>query len=251
MTERVRDYSFMLRPKWLAGHVIVVVAIVIFVLMSFWQLRRLQDRQDFNSLLVSRANEQARELDDVLADYGPSHDELELRVVLAVGTYQPAEEIILLSKSYNGLSGHHVLTPLYVDDERAVIVDRGWVPIDMDQPGMEVFAPPASPVDVTGVLRKTEVRGSFGPVDPAQGVLGTISRVDLDRIDQQVDAELVPVYIQLNAQNPSQEAGLPAIVALPEPSEGPHRAYAVQWFLFAGVTAVGYPILLRRTAESR
>ena len=36
----------------------------------------------------------------------------------------------------------------------------------------------------------------------------------------------------------------PALVPLPEPSEGPHRGYAVQWFLFAAVTVVGYPVLL-------
>ena len=250
MTQSGRDYSFVRRPKWVIGHVIVIVAVTVFILMGFWQMRRLQDRQDFNSLLVSRTSEQARPIEDVLAAFGPLQDELELRSVVVSGTYEPEEEIILLARSYNGLSGHHVLTPLYFSGERAVIVDRGWVPIDMDDPGLEVFAPPVGMVEISGVLRKTEVRGSFGPVDAPEGVLASTARVDLARIDQQVAADLVPVYIQLQAQNPDQGAELPAIVALPEPSEGPHRGYAVQWFLFAAVTVVGYPILLRRTAES-
>jgi surfeit locus 1 family protein len=250
MTDPVRDYSFMGRPKWVAGHFIVIVAVAVFVFMGFWQIRRLHDRQDFNTLLISRTSEEARPLDDVLADFGPSQDGLELRSVLASGTYERGEEVILLARSYNGLSGHHVLTPLYLAGDRAVIVDRGWVPIDMDDPGMEEFAPPVGTVQVRGVLRKTEVRGSFGPVDAADGILTTAARVDLARLDKQVEGDLARVYIQLQDQNPDEGTDFPLVVALPEPSEGPHRGYAVQWFLFAGVTVVGYPILLRRTAES-
>ena len=37
----------------------------------------------------------------------------------------------------------------------------------------------------------------------------------------------------------------------PEPSEGPHLAYAFQWFLFAALAPVGYVLLARREAEDR
>lgn len=76
-----------------------------------------------------------------------------------------------------------------------------------------------------------------------------VPRVNVERLDAQVAGAVVPVYIQLLRQNPAQFGDYPALVALPQPSEGPHRGYAVQWFLFAAVTIVGYPILLRRTAE--
>jgi cytochrome oxidase assembly protein ShyY1 len=35
---------------------------------------------------------------------------------------------------------------------------------------------------------------------------------------------------------------------LPELTEGNHGSYAVQWFSFALIALVGYPILLRRQA---
>lgn len=243
-----RDFSFVRRPKWIAGHIIVVVAVVVFVNMGFWQLRRLEERRDFNSLLRSRTTEAEIPVVEALQRYGPSQESLELRVVTAAGKYAPNEEVILLARSYNGISGHHVVTPLYLDGERAIMVDRGWVPIDLDEPGEKVFAPPPGPVNIVGVLRKTEVRGSFGPSIPSEGVVTQVPRVDLERLDDQVAGELVPVYIQLLEQNPSQSGDLPRLVALPEPSEGSHRGYAVQWFLFAGVTLVGYPVLLWRTA---
>ncbi len=245
-----RDLSFLRRPKWIVGHVIVIIAVVVFVSMGFWQLRRLADRQDFNTILTSRAVATAAPLDEVLETYGPSQDDLELRNVVVTGSYRSTEEIILLSKSFRGLSGHHVLTPLYLSDGSAVVVDRGWVPIDLDQPGLSEFAPPEGEVTIVGVLRKTQVRGSFGPVDPPDGVLDQIARVDVDRISQQTAGALAPVWIQLLEQTPVQPSDSPAIVELPEPSEGPHRGYAVQWFLFTAVVAVGYPTLLWRTSTS-
>ena len=244
-----RDYSFVRRPKWIVGHVIVLVAVVVFVNLGFWQLRRLEERRSFNTLITSRTTQAEVPLAEVLQRYGPSQEALEYRVVTAAGTYAPQEEVILLARSYDGISGHHVVTPLYIGGDRAVMVDRGWVPIDLDQPGLEAFAPPRGQVTVVGLLRKTEVRGSFGPTIPPEGVVTQVPRVDLERLDDQVAGELAPVYIQLMKQNPAQTGDLPRLVPIPEPSEGSHRAYAVQWFLFAAVTVVGYPILLRRTAE--
>ncbi|MDJ0497942.1 MAG: SURF1 family protein [Acidimicrobiia bacterium] len=244
-----RDYSFVRRPKWIAGHIIVLVAIVVFVNLGFWQLRRHAERVEFNQLLVDRSTEAEIPLAEALERYGPAQDSLELRAVSVTGTYAAQEEVILLARSFEGISGHQVLTPLYLEDGRAVIVDRGWVPIDLDEPGLEVFAPPQGEVDLGGILRKTEVRASFGPTIPAEGVVTRVPRVDLERLNDQVAGELAPVYLQLLEQDPAQSGELPRLVPLPEPTEGPHRGYAVQWFLFGAVTAVGYPILLRRTAE--
>jgi surfeit locus 1 family protein len=245
------DYSFVRRPKWVAGHIIVLIAVAVFINMGFWQLRRLAERQDFNDRLLARTTVAEQPLDATLARYGNSQDDLELRIVAVTGTYRTVDEVILRAQSLNGISGHHVLTPLDLGDGRVLIVDRGWVPIDMDQPGQPEARPPAGVVDIHAALRKTQVRGSFGPVDPAEGTLTQIARVDLARLGQQIDGEVIPVFAQLLKQDPAQPGDLPALVPLPQPSEGSHRGYAVQWFLFAGVTLVGYPLLLRRTADAR
>ncbi|MDJ0924457.1 MAG: SURF1 family protein [Acidimicrobiia bacterium] len=250
MSDRTTDYSFARRPKWIAGHLIALLAVVVFVNMGLWQLRRLEERRDFNARLLSRTTEAEIPLAEALTTYGPSQESLELRMVTAAGTYAPHEEVILVGRSYNGVSGHHVLTPLHLGGDRAIMVDRGWVPIDYDEPGLEVFAPPRGQVTILGALRKTEVRGSFGPSIPAEGVLTQVPRVDLERLSEQIGSDLVPVYVQLLEQYPAQAGEWPIPVALPEPSEGSHRGYAVQWFLFAGVTLVSYPLLLRRTAEA-
>jgi cytochrome oxidase assembly protein ShyY1 len=55
--------------------------------------------------------------------------------------------------------------------------------------------------------------------------------------------------VDLSEQTPAQ-AGLPRILPPPETDAGPHLSYAVQWFVFAGVVLISYPVLMVRTASS-
>ena len=83
----------------------------------------------------------------------------------------------------------------------------------------------------------------MGPEDPA-GDIDVFNRVDVARIGQQVSADLAPVYVIAFAGG---EDGLPVAVDPPDfGDEGPHLAYAVQWFGFAMVGLVGFFFLLRR-----
>jgi cytochrome oxidase assembly protein ShyY1 len=62
---------------------------------------------------------------------------------------------------------------------------------------------------------------------------------------------VLPVYLALETQDPAQQGDLPVPLDLPELGEGPHLSYAVQWFLFAAVVAIGFPVLVIRTASRR
>ena len=45
---------------------------------------------------------------------------------------------------------------------------------------------------------------------------------------------------------------LPRLAPLPGTGSGPpHLSYAVQWFLFAGIVLIGFPVLVWRTARTR
>ena len=78
------------------------------------------------------------------------------------------------------------------------------------------------------------------------------------RLQQQVDEPLVPLYVNLETQSPAQSAAagptgtpLPVPIPRPELDEGPHLSYALQWFSFALLTVIVYPLLLRRVARRR
>ncbi len=243
------DYSFALRPIWLIGHLIALGAVVGFVILGFWQLSRHDDRAQLDAALEARLTMEPASLDALQQEAGQGSSTIEYRPVRVTGTYLIDEEVILQARSLDGRSGHEVLTPLLLDDGGAVVVDRGWVPIDVVGPPVVGAEPPASRVEVTGYVRLPQLRRGLGPVDPAEGELDRISRVDIARLQAQIDTPLREVWIQLSAQAPPQ-VELPLVVDPPQPGGGPpHLAYAVQWFAFAGIVVAAYPILLRRNAR--
>ena len=71
-------------------------------------------------------------------------------------------------------------------------------------------------------------------------------RVDLERIGQDVDAELRGVYITAQAQEPPPGPGEPALAEPPDSDDVNHRSYAFQWFALALIPIVGWPIFLTR-----
>jgi cytochrome oxidase assembly protein ShyY1 len=243
------DYGFARRPWWIAGHVLALTGIVVFVLLGLWQIRRHDERREFNELLTSRLEAPAQSLEDLVTQYGEEGDLLDLRRVEVTGTYAVADEVILRNRTQSGRSGHDVLTPLETAGGRAIIVNRGWVPIDVNGPPVVGAEPPGGEVVVSGIVRATQERGSFGPVDPATGRLDRISRIDVARLQQQTPQDLYPFAIQLDQQNPGQAQEFPIPQPVPSPESGPHLSYAVQWIVFALVVAVGYPLLMWRTAR--
>ncbi len=233
MTPARSGFSFARRPKWIAGHLLALVGIVAFVQLGFWQLRRLEERRDVNATATSRLAADYRPLSTLLETYGADPAELVWRRVAIDGTFDPAAEVIVQGRSYRGQSGHHVATPLVLPDGRAVIVNRGWVPIDVEGPPVVGAEPPVGLVTVRGLIRESQVRGVVGPVDSAAGTLERVARVDVARLQSQSSYDLYDFYVDLEEQVPAQAGGNPAALEPPEFGEGSHLSYAIQWFIFA------------------
>ena len=236
----------LLRPRWLVGTIIAVLLIVLFVNLGFWQLRRLDEKRDRNTAIEDRSSRPVQPLDEVVDPEArfDQVDGLVYRRVSARGRYDAEGEVRIRSRSLDGRPGLWVVTPLRLDDGDALAVNRGFVPISTDVP-----APPQGDVEVTGLLFATQERQGIGPRDPTGGVLPELSRLDLDRLQQQYGPDLYPVWLQLQRQDPPvDEDAVPVLLPEPEQDEGPHLSYAVQWFLFATIGAVGWPLLLRRAA---
>lgn len=250
------SWRFVLRPKWLVRHVAVAALIVAMALAGLWQLRRLDDKREHKALVEGRQEEPVA---DVLAVVPPTAadadavDAILYRRVTATGEYEDDDTVVVENRTFNGASGAWVLTPLRLEDGSAVVVNRGF--IGFDREGAIVPPPaPAGAVRVEGLVFPTQERGRFGPRDPDEGDLDVLARVDLDRLGAQVDYDVLPAYIQLVESAPAEDPvpeGTPALIALgpPEPEEGPHLSYAVQWFIFTTIAAGGYVLLLRRVAR--
>jgi surfeit locus 1 family protein len=246
-------YRFLLKPRWIAFHLLVIALMVAMVNLAFWQLRRLDEKKAFNALVRSRSAAAVVPL-DVLVPVGADASAVppvEWRTVRAIGRYDATGQVLIRSRSLGGRPGYHVVAPLVLADGRALLVNRGWIPIGTDPKAPPAPpAPPGGEVTVDGRLRASQHKGTFGASDPATGTLSALNRVDVPRLARQLPSPVVPAYVELTGQEPSAGA-LPTPIPLPALNEGPHLSYAVQWFVFTICAAVGWVLVVRKSARAR
>ena len=220
-----------LRPRWLVVHLLFALVVVVLCSLGVWQLQRLDERRARNDLFRDRAGvptEAIDELVDVDTPEGPV-DDLRFRTVTAAGSFDGGDTVAVRT-TQDGASGAWVFSTIDVGGGEAVAVLRGFAPL-RDDGALPEPAPPDREVTVEGIAVPIER-------------LPPTARTAVRRLG---DAEpaLLPLIVQAtSADRPLTPAPAPDL-----DDEGPHFAYAVQWFLFAGVAAVGYPILLRRRAR--
>jgi surfeit locus 1 family protein len=233
----------------LLSHLLVLTVVLTMVLLGQWQLRRLAEVRTVNETLAARVDAAPiglDVLDGVTLDDSGAIAGLEFRRVEATGTYRPEDEVLQRGRPRNGQPGFHVLTPLDTTDG-TVVVRRGWVPDDLDTPGVPETAPPAGEVTVTGFLERSipQPTGPLSQTDTPDGRLERVFHADVSRIDQQVEGDLLPMLVHLEEQSPAQ-GPLPLPAERPGFDEGTHLSYAVQWFIFATTATVAYGAWLRR-----
>ena len=234
-------YSFVRQPKWIAAHMLVLLLLVTFLLAGTWQFGRHQKRLDRNDVVLDRADTVMLES----ADLFESQDIFEFRLVQLNGSWSASDSVLIRNRSHQDIAGCHLAVPLKVSSNEGVLVVAGWLSAPLCD--INELEAPTGDVSLVGRVRLSQTRGAIGARDRADGVIKTLARTDVARVDQQVALSLAPVYVELITSNPSVAE---AVAVDPPPTDlGPHLAYAVQWFLFFAVGAVGYPLVLRRQAR--
>lgn len=238
-----RSLTVLRRPVWVAGALIAALAAAGFLRLGFWQLDRHQERRAANAELVA-----ALAADPVSFGQAPgAADPAEFQRVVLAGRYT-GDQVLLQNRSRSGSAGFHVLAVIEPDAGPGVVVDRGWVPLAvLDDPGA-IPAPPPGPVEVTGFLRM----GAEGAITTgADGrIPAKVTRVDVAAIEGLVGRDLADDHVQLQAQDPAVGADDPLPAAAPGPDAGPHLGYALQWFAFAAIVVIGFPVLVGRTGRT-
>ncbi len=248
-------YRFLLSPKWLGFHLLVLCGVIVMVNLSFWQLERLEARREFNAAVIARADLPAEDLDtllgpDVVTDTAstasPTLQDQEWRQVRTIGLYLNDFQVTVINRSQNGRAGANLITPMRLRDGRVVLINRGFVPLGVVAPDA-----PRGEVEVRGLLRVSQERRTGQLSDPADGVITELQRLDIDRISTQTPGPMVPMYLQLLTSSPAETPGLPEPVIRPDLSEGSHLSYAVQWLIFATAVVVGWGLAVQRSLQQR
>jgi cytochrome oxidase assembly protein ShyY1 len=238
-------YRFLASPRWIAFHVLVIVAVVAMINLGFWQLRRLDERKEFNAEVVARSELPVLPLADLLADRDFDASTAEWRRVSASGTWLPTQ-VLVFNRTQGGAAGDNVLTALASDDGPTVLVNRGFVPLGNDVPDA-----PAGETSVLGRVRLSQSRQTGQLTDAAEGPLTEVRRVEIDRLAPQYEGEVAPVYIDLIESDPAATPVDPVPVPAPQLGEGNHLSYAFQWFIFAICVLIGWVLAVQRSIRTR
>ncbi|WP_113698999.1 SURF1 family protein [Nonomuraea lactucae] len=244
-------YRFLLTPRWIALHLVVLLVIPAFVLLGRWQFGRFEERSANSDRVTANLAAPPVPLESLAGQRIKEADRY--RAVTVSGSYDAAHGLLVRRRPQQGRPGYYVLTPLMLADGRAVIVNRGWVKAGAtaDTPP-EVPPPPAGQVSVTGRLRLSETEESSGIRDLRGLPAGQVLLINTDGIGRALPYELVGGYVDLTVQRPP--AG-PAPEPVPPPEVGSggglNLAYGVQWWLFIGVAVGGWILLIRREVADR
>lgn len=138
-------------------------------------------------------------------------------------------------RTYEGLSGYHLVVPLIMKGSGVVLVNRGWVPQGQERDA----SPPSGIITVSGLLRPPGSGNPFVPAnDPAQN---RWFRIDTAQMAAAAGFEAAaPLVMYAESETPESASLQPVRAALQWTPPNHHRQYAFFWFSMAGILLVIY-----------
>jgi surfeit locus 1 family protein len=237
----------LLSGSWLARHAFALLILVTMIGLGLWQIDRLSQRRAANALRQAVLEQNPA----TLTGEAEAATALVGRRVRASGTYLNDQSVLLRGqKSEGGVDGVHLITPLRLSGaDVAVLVDRGWLPAEQARPESRA----AFAIDREVTLEGIALAGQPRPDTPlaardlpmpGETRIDAWVRVDIGKMQAQVGAPLLPIYIE---QLPAPDG--PRLPRPDDPQkldEGSHLGYALQWFAFSAILAVVYAALIRQ-----
>lgn len=231
------------RWRWMT--LLVIAACATTVRLGFWQLDRLVSRRATNTEVSRRFSAPPVVLPGIDLGTGPALEAFAFRPAVARGTFDHGQEVAHVNQVWRGQLGLHLITPLVLEGtDRAVLVDRGWIPATAATPQTWIAYRTAGPVEVNGWMTLSR-QGRSGRAQHER----LIARLDIPYLQTQISHPLLPVIlIQSPDPTRSEAPATPPIPRAPAPTtgEGVHQIVAVQWFIFTFIIGAGYVAYVNR-----
>lgn len=247
-TEHVPWYRIAFTKRWLSYLLLTAIFAGACVALSTWQF--------------ARRDEARQEIDRVLANYNSSPIPLEQALpqldsfdendkwiqVEVTGTYLADEQLIVRSRPREQVAGVEVLTPLLTNEGNIFIIDRGWIPANVNpEESYELPAPPTGEVTVIARLKASE------PSIPGRGMSeGQVATIELPLIEEVLGAPTYTgAYGLLSTETPAPVDKAPLTALKPSVDEGAHLSYAFQWIMFGILAFFGLAWAVRNELRIR
>jgi surfeit locus 1 family protein len=220
---------FRLRPAWLAA---AAAACALFVALGDWQSRRAEEKleaQRTRDALAAAAPAALASARVAAAEYAG-------RRVTVRGEYVPRHTVLIDNRVHKGVAGYHVVTPLRIEEGPLhVLVNRGWIAAGPRRDRLPEIATPSGAQRIEGLAVQPGGRAYALTPDETPGPVR--QQLVIGRIGADTGLALQPVVVLLTSDAPD---GLVREWARPDAGANTNRAYALQWYALAVLTAALY-----------
>lgn len=226
-----------------------LVAGAILIWLGVWQLHRLAWKENLLAEIAARADAAPTEAPPVADWAGLKPLDYDYRHVKLTGRYLYQDTALLFTPAgpKHAGPGYLLLTPLHLASGAYVIVNRGYVPVEL-APKMRTQAGADQDVTVTGLMRPPEPRGLFTPADhPEKGEYFTSDPALIGAHFQL--ATVAPFTIDADVVPGSSAWPMGGTTERDIPNN--HLSYALTWFgLAAGLLGVFVAFAFRKYRET-
>jgi surfeit locus 1 family protein len=236
------------RSTVLDATMFALVGIVILCGLGVWQLDRKMWKEDLIARLNARLSRAPQDLPPRASWPQLHQDGEEFRRVVFPAEFLDGEEALVytagspLRPDVKG-PGYWVFAPVRLAGGSIVLVNRGFVPPDHKDPAERSEGTPHGIVDVVGVMRWPEARGTFTPADDPKKNIWFL-RDSKSIADIKKWATAAPFYI--DQEEPVPAGGWPKPGKLEVQLPDNHLQYAITWFGLALALAGVYVVWLVR-----
>lgn len=233
--------------KRLGALLLLLIYLIATIQFGRWQLHRLEERKSWNAAVSSNLSAPVVPVEQVLTKAVGTDEDYEWRRVEIVGAFDQENQTLIRGRYNQGRYGYEIITPLVPERGPALLVDRGWIPA-----GASATTVPTIPPAPTGVVR-VQGRIRLGDSQDRPGPSGSIIGLPTRAANRITPSTLIkdlpyPAY-NAYAEMTSPQTRSPIQLQPPQLSQGPHLAYAVQWFFFAALGLFA-PFIYRRIGRS-
>lgn len=241
-------WSFLHSKRWIGYFAMLAVFSVACVLLGNWQFDRRAEARAEIARIDANYDAAAIPLQEAVPELGTFDEDAQKWQIVRVAGEYVGEPILARNRPGPTGVGSNLIQPLRTVDGEVFFIDRGWVPVDgvaAESGGVETTVLPSPPTGLVEV--EARLRASEPSIAGRTTSGSTVASIDLPEIARLTGTESTAVtgaYGMLVSETPAAEHGV--LPAKPERDEGPHLSYALQWYVFILIAAIGVAYAAKR-----
>jgi surfeit locus 1 family protein len=219
---------------------LTLAAMAVTASLGRWQLSRAAEKEAAQMLIENRQKEVAVNNEMMLQNPGLGTDFQ--RNIELEGFWSQQHTLLLDNRTHQGKTGFWVMTPLLLDANTAVLVQRGWIarnPVNIylvpnittsDQLIRihgRIIGPPSHMMELSNSAHNQ----AYSQAESTKGSFPIMQNLSMEQLSAQTGLKILAVVLQTD---PS-DAELTRDWAAPNSTADRNRGYAFQWFAMTAV----------------